>query len=552
MESIPSKKYDYVKTKKNILELINFIDNIKNEEYSLLSEKLDYLIQASQDLGISFIYLLLALKNKKSQNNIGNLLITLYYSEIEKQKIEKLFYIIKEGFNFIGPKGYSISNPIEKEFLENIEIFDIMENNSEDKPRSEGTLIETIYFKIASIIDLYNTFMSIDENSEEDRKEIQEKYNECQKDINNLKENKSIQNLNFYIDFFNDLLNIIDFNKLYRKNSSSKQDSPMTISTINDLSLSNSLSQNLSQSFSQHLENIPLKDRKYFIINEILNQDEDIETEYKDYFFENNGLPNDLAYIIKKTICAMLNNKGGRIYFGINDHKVVKGMKLFYEQKDKIRLYLLNLTSFFYPEVKSSKISVHFIPIKDSNQNFLVNIYVIKMIVKQGDTKKLYSISNKVYESYMRVQGMNSTLPIQEIEKEIIERNSNPKKQIPDKEFEDPEPEVNYYENNKGNENYINFGYYHKKGKKHKKNKKNIVIKITNIDKKTPIDVFKNIFTEFNDKMEKEPDFLESKGFSLGSGYIYPKDKDSAIFLINTFNGMDIYGKNINLYIDKQ
>ena len=52
--------------------------------------------------------------------------------------------------------------------------------------------------------------------------------------------------------------------------------------------------------------------------------------------------------------------------------------------------------------------------------------------------------------------------------------------------------------------------------------------------------------------MEKEPDFLESKGFSLGSGYIYPKDKDSAIFLINTFNGMDIYGKNINLYIDKQ
>ena len=392
---------------------------------------------------------------------------------------------------------------------------EFVEQISENKPRPEGTLIENLYCKIVSTVDKYNTYISIDEYLENDIKEIQSQYDECQKEINNLKNNTSIQNLKFNLDFFNDLINIIDFNKLYKKKSNSNEEASSNKINNNEISLSDSLNKSFSESFSKHLEKMPLKQRKFFIINETLSFGEDIETEFKNYRFDNISSSSKeekekMETIIKNTICAMLNNKGGRIYFGINDKKVVKGNKLDYKQRDELGLYLINLASNFYPDCKTSKISVHFIPIKNENQLFMNNLYVIKLIVKQGDTDKLYSISKSDYISYKRMPGMvgmNSHLTSEVIAKEINERRTNPKKPIPEEEFDDPKPEENLNESklkyNQGYKDYDYFGYNYNKNKnfKMKKNpEENLVrIKVKNISEETPYDSLEAIFCEYDD-----------------------------------------------------
>ena len=546
MESNNSERYNYSKIKRYIYELLNFMEKINGEQYNLLPEKLDFLIQASKDLGLSFIYLLLGIKSKTSEKSLGVFFISLYFDEIEKQRIEKLFNIISEAFNYIGPKNYLISNPVEDEFLNNIENFGIL-NNLESKPRPQGTQIENIYFKIASAIDCYNTYIGINEYTEEGIKEIKLKYDECKKELDILKNNKEIKYLKFHIDFFTDLLNFIDFNKLYKKNDDMDINSN---NNILDLSLSRS-----SSSFSQHLEKISLKNRKFFIINEIVNFGEDTEIEFKNYHFFNEHkeiIPKNLIEKIQKLICGLLNSKGGRIYFGINDEKVVKGNTLTYKQRDDLRLELINLTSNFYPDCKSSKLSVHFIPIKDANQKFLNNKYVTKMIVKQGDTDKLYSVSNKVYESYKRIQGMVSQLRPEVIAEEIFKRKSKPEEPIPDYEFNDPEPENNYenYNFDNYNNNFIGNIRRNKK-KRNKKHYDNLVsIKIKNISEETPIFILEEIFSQYNDVIINMK-FFENNGLSLGHGFIDVKDMNSAQKLMQSLDGMNLYGKKIKLLIKK-
>ena len=115
MESISKEKYEYSKTKKYILDLLNFLENIKPEDYIKLPEKLDYLIQASTDLGIPFIYFLLELKSK-TEKNIGSFLIILYFEGKEQQKIEKLFNIIAEAFNYKDQKMFLFQIQLKKNF----------------------------------------------------------------------------------------------------------------------------------------------------------------------------------------------------------------------------------------------------------------------------------------------------------------------------------------------------------------------------------------------------------------------------------------------------
>ena len=559
MENIASEKYNYKKSKDFILDLLKIMEKNKEEDFKLLPEKLDYLIQASKDLGLSFVYLLLALKPKNSHKNLALFLLELYIDEIEKQKIENLFTIIIDSFNYIGPKDYLISNPIEDKFLKNIQDCDIMENLSETKTRKECTVIENLYSRIVSTIDKYYTYIGKNERLENDLTEILSQYQECRKDIDNLKDNKSIPNIKFNIDFFNDLIDIIDFNKLYKKNSFNREDSWNINNNSNDLSLSLVLNNSFSSSFSQHLETIPLKDRIFFKINETLSYGEDIEIEFKNYYFNKNcSLPNDLEKILKHSICGMLNNKGGRIFFGITDNKVVKGQQLNYNQRDQITLYLLNLTTKFYPNCKSSKISVHFIPIKDENQNFMNNLYVTKIIIKQGDTDKLYSVSNIDYESYMRLQGMVSHLKPEEIANEIHERKTKPKVSIPDDEFDDPKPEENLYESKikkfevyKVNDYFLELIAKENQNQRKENSEKDLIkIKIKNISEETPIDVLEVMFNEFNDLIEKKLLFKIGE-CSAGYAYLFTKTKESAKKIIDTFDGKDVYGKKIQLFIKK-
>ena len=169
------------------------------------------------------------------------------------------------------------------------------------------------------------------------------------------------------------------------------------------------------------------------------------------------------------------------------------------------------------------------------------------MIIKQGDTDKLYSVSNKVYESYKRVQCLVSNLKPEVIANEIYKRKSNPEKPIPENQFIDPEPEENFYENE-----YM-YGENNKKRKRNKKNYKNelIAIKVKNINEETPVFLLDEVFNEDNNIIENTK-FFENNGISLGYGYIYVRDKNSAYAIIDKYDNMNIYGKKIKLNIDRK
>ena len=190
-----------------------------------------------------------------------------------------------------------------------------------------------------------------------------------------------------------------------------------------------------------NLKNIPLKKRTFFYKDEKLIYGEDLYIEYKNY-----KLPFSSQNIeeIKKQICAFLNSKGGRIFIGIDDNKIVRGIQLDYKKLDETRNNLINYTYEFFPKCRLNKINVLFIPIKYVNDIYIQNLYVIKIIIHQGETNQLYSIIDKGgFISYLRLPGQCANLTAEEIRDEIIRRYISPETPIDEKEYVDPEPENN-------------------------------------------------------------------------------------------------------------
>jgi hypothetical protein len=69
------------------------------------------------------------------------------------------------------------------------------------------------------------------------------------------------------------------------------------------------------------------------------------------------------------------------------------------------------------------------------------NLFVIKIIVRQGDTDRVYSMTNKGINAYMRMPGQCLLLTAEETTDFIIKRKQAPGKVVDEKEFADPLPE---------------------------------------------------------------------------------------------------------------
>ena len=211
-------------------------------------------------------------------------------------------------------------------------------------------------------------------------------------------------------------------------------------------------------------ENMNPRFHTSFYYNEFIQHDEELEIEYKQYAYP---LNETLITILKKTICGFLNANGGRIYLGINDNKQVKGIKLEYKDRDLFRNQLVNITRDFFPACRTTiGINVMFIPVKYPKEKkrivefeFIKNLYVVKLIINQGDMKKLYSIIKYNYTAYMRMPGQVVQLSAEEIANEIVDRSNynsktsrNSKRmEIESSKFDDPEPEKPIYNNEEKN-----------------------------------------------------------------------------------------------------
>ena len=185
------------------------------------------------------------------------------------------------------------------------------------------------------------------------------------------------------------------------------------------------------------VKGIPLKNRTFFYNKEKLIYGEDKQIEYKNYTFPFTKIHKEE---IKKQICGFLNSQGGRIFIGISDDLIVNGIMIDYHQRDVTTNEIVNLTYDFYPKCRTY-IDVNFIPIKYLNDKYIDNLYIIKIIVSQGELKQLYSCTTKGFNSYLRLKGQCIGLTAEEIKNELFKREKNSNFPINQKEFKDPIPE---------------------------------------------------------------------------------------------------------------
>jgi len=165
-----------------------------------------------------------------------------------------------------------------------------------------------------------------------------------------------------------------------------------------------------------------LAHRVNFFQGESIPFSESEQNEYKDYSFPFNE---SLEKTLTKTVCSFLNQKGGRIFIGITDNKVVKGIQLSQYQKHELVMTINRLLSNFEPSIIGQDLyRIDFLPIQDKKTNqVLPNLYVVKILVLQGDPNDLYSITRDVLQCYVRYEDQSKLLSALQTKEAIIERS---------------------------------------------------------------------------------------------------------------------------------
>ena len=539
-EIINSFSNDFNKQKnfiQNLNYLINFIYFGNMQMTSSLEAINNILPYIMKKFGLPFCDLM------SHYNNIFKYYISMYISN-KTDIIKNILITFIKVFNF---KSYT-KTPADAliEVLKNYDNdFELIANEK----RTEKNEIEEIY----DTLNLPNL-------NEEKIKLLIKQINEVEKrniypisTIQYLKEkldliwgNSQKKNINNLIDSINNINNICNiikslqnFNYLFFVNN-------MQINNNNI----NNFRNGLNADEINKLKEIPLKDRVYLYSEEDLNDEEDEYTEFKNYTLP---FSPEIIYELKRQYCGFLNSHGGRIYIGINDLRIVKGLNLDNTQRDTIRKELVNYINDFYPECRTNKINVYFIPIKSKQTNQIINhLYVIKIIIMPGEPYHLYSLSNKGgFISTLRLPGQCINLTAEEIYTEIIKRGELLKRSDNNEENRNGDIKENIYEELNENINESENEETDEKSDNTNNKKKAIyVVKITNIDTSIKI---KDINRFFNGCGSSEQKFPAKEGRSTGFGEIIFSKKETAKKLIEKYNRIKLCGtKQITMKLKKR
>ena len=303
--------------------------------------------------------------------------------------------------------------------------------------------------------------------------------------------------------------------------------------------------------FNKELKKVketPLKNRDFLYRDEVISDEENEYIEFKNYSYPFNQ---EIINELKRQYCGFLNSKGGMIYIGITDNRVVRGLFLDYKTRDIIKNELINITYDFYPKCRIDKINIYFIPIKSLfyNKN-IEGLYCIKIIIMPGELYNLYSMTNKGgFISSLRLSGQCINLTAEEIFSEIMKRVELYKNRIimeknndtnkDDDEVMEKSEEISEDSNSDDSEN-----------DKTKKGKKVIyVVKITNIDTSLKI---KDINRFFNGCGGSRQIFPAENKKSKGYGEIHFPRKETAKTFMQNYNGRDLCGNKIFMKLRKR
>ena len=529
---------------KSINESLN-----QNEIYISLLQKLNKIIpDIIQQLGIPFCELL------NEQRTILNYYYDLYFQSNSFHKNILL--------NFINIFNYeSIENNLAYDYIEKLQ------NKAPNtcsllktQKRKNKTRIENFYDEIISLFSNLRIRINIEDNFDDEiLKYFESAIKEKSENLKQFeKENKFPKAT---IEFFQEKIKNLEclFNDINKDKDKLKEHNNKFNKQLikNSLPMNTEINLNNSEfnieEILKELRDIPLKNRTSFYKDEQLSEGEDEFTEFKNYYLP---LTEEKGEELKRQFCAFLNNKGGRLYLGINDQKIVKGVILNYKKCDNLRNLLVNYTYDFYPKCRLDKIKVYFIPIKSmKNNKFINDLYIVKIIVLQGDPNVLYSMTTKGFISAIRLQGQCANLTAEEITKEIIRRGklSETKKSInlyyANNQFNDPEPEKNYENEHENTESIDSSGdiIINDKNQINKINKKDIfVVEVKNIDQNLDINYVYDTFKDCGSFYQK---FYSKDGKSRGYGLLKFSDENIGLSAINKMYNLLIGEKRISLIV---
>lgn len=552
--------------KQFIKELVNiFMPNKIQNEINLINKIIELLPEIIEKLGIPFSHLFL------KQNNIISMLVNLYYDDNDG----KIPIILEKCIDTLSFSEIRDDVNNLKQHLTECGIIEKKEQNEKSNSIIKNSE-QYIYESSLQLLNDWEKYQNEDKDNNINYSKLEKKYYNIIKDIKSLPSKMEINQaqIEFYLEILNPFKKYLDKKKKNEgiNNFSNIGKSHMILkSNIN--SENEIVDENKGEVLFVNKENEEimkkeLRERTFFYENEKIREKRNQVIEFKNYSLPLNQENGDE---LRRQICGFLNSQGGRLYIGIDDQNIVKGIVLNYKKRDNLRNALINLTYDFYPKCRLDKIFIYFIPIKSmKTQKFFNNLYIIKIRIYPGDPEYLYSMINVGYQSCIRENGICKNLNSTQIQKEIIERNeyqymnNNEKYKfiLKEKEIKDPEPEINYedlerndepiFENNNLNNNIDQI--IKEKGtkpkKKKNKNKKNskdnngikefVKVKVSNIDENIPLNEINKYFNKCK---------CSSRQFYKGYGYLEFSNRNSANDCIVNCNG-DLFGnKRLSLKI---
>lgn len=163
------------------------------------------------------------------------------------------------------------------------------------------------------------------------------------------------------------------------------------------------------------------KKENRFYLHDIFDSDENINIEFKEV--KGNNPKNSIKSIADQYIVAYLNsinNKVGRIFWGVNDEsKLIVGVRFNQEDRDDLRKSLTEQFLSIKPEINPSAFSIIFHQVY-SKTGIIENIYLLEIVVPPIHSKYLYSTAKG--EVYIKTDAGKKKLNIMQIQLELEER----------------------------------------------------------------------------------------------------------------------------------
>lgn len=157
-------------------------------------------------------------------------------------------------------------------------------------------------------------------------------------------------------------------------------------------------------------------------INDVLQEDEDIEVEYKSIKGYNPS--RSIKDIADQYVVAFLNStkiKCGIIKWGITDDGIVEGVVLNRKARDEIRRDIQSCINNIMSAIDSSCYELKFEKIMDNKNEIITDLYVVELIVYSSTSKILYATGGG--DVYLKFNGVKQKLSTYQIQTEVLKRN---------------------------------------------------------------------------------------------------------------------------------